>query len=354
MISKSRVDFGRPMAVGRGFGGGWSVRVDLRMVSVCALVAAAAIIVGVVTLCVGDLPIAPDRVLAAVMGDGSRMETTVVLKWRMPRVVLALVLGALLGASGAIFQSVTRNPLGSPDVIGFNTGAYTGALVVILLIGQKGYYETAAGALIGGVATALAVYLLAYKRGVQGFRLIIVGIAVSAMLTSINAWILVKADLDRAMSASVWGAGSLNGLRWDNATPVLIVAALCVPLLVVAAVRMPILDLGDDAAKAVGLRAEGTRLYLILVGVVLTAIATAAAGPIAFVSLAAPQIARRLTGAPGVGLAPAAVMGALLLVASDLVAQRAFAPTPLPVGVVTVSVGGIYLVWLLFKEGRRQ
>lgn len=355
LSSPSGIDFGRRITVLRSPGGTPSGRIDIRAVVVIVVLIALALAVAVFALGTGDYPVAPFRVLQAIFGEGSRIEELVVMQWRMPRVLLALVLGAALGISGAIFQSITRNPLGSPDIIGFNTGAYTGALVVLLVIGGgSGYYATAVGALIGGIVTALLVYLLAFKRGVQGFRLIIVGIAVSAVLASVNTWLILKADLEEAMSAAVWGAGTLNGLGWTQTRPVLILLAVLVPLLVLASYRMPVLDLGDDAAKALGIRAEPTRLALIILGVALTAVATAAAGPIAFVSLAAPQLARRLTRTPGVAFLPSAAMGALLLVASDFIAQRAFGPTQLPVGVVTVSVGGLYLVWLLVREARRQ
>lgn len=351
----SGVDFGRRIAILRLGGGTPSGRIDIRAVTVIVVLVVLALAVSVVALGTGDYDVAPDRVLNAIFGDGTRIEELVVMEWRMPRVLLALVLGAALGVSGAIFQSITRNPLGSPDIIGFNTGAYTGALVVLLVIGgDSGYYGTATGALLGGVITALLVYLLAFKRGVQGFRLIIVGIAISAALASVNTWLIMQAELEEAMSAAVWGVGSLNGLGWSQAKPVLIIMVVLLPFLALAARQMPMLDLGDDAAKALGIRAEPTRLALIILGVSLTALATAAAGPIAFVSLAAPQLARRLTRTAGVALLPAAAMGALLLVASDLIAQRAFSPSQLPVGVVTVSVGGLYLIWLLAREARRQ
>src|SRR5690606_9242466 len=270
-------------------------------------------------------PLSVPQVLDALVGAADGPVRLVVVEWRLPRALLALVLGATLGTSGAIFQSITRNPLGSPDVIGFSTGAYTGALVVILVVGG-GYAGVAAGALVGGVLTAAAVYLLAYRRGVQGFRLVVVGIAVSAMLASVNQWLVVTADLETAMAAAVWGAGSLHGATWAQAAPASVLAVLLVLPLAWLAPRMALLELGDDAAAALG--------------------------PIAFGALAAPQLARRRTGAPGVRLLPAAVMGAVLLAASDLVAQRAFAPTQLPVGVVTVSLGGVYLVWLLVREAR--
>ncbi|MDI9894696.1 iron chelate uptake ABC transporter family permease subunit [Rhodococcus sp. IEGM 1381] len=349
---RGNVDFGRRLWIVR-LRDRIDGRIDIRTVAVCAALLLVTAVVAVVAVGTGDYYIPPNEVLAAVFGDSSRITEIIVMEWRFPRVVLAFLFGAALGVSGAVFQSLTRNPLGSPDIIGFATGAYTGALVVILTLGG-GYYQTGAGALVGGLATAAAVYLLAYKRGVQGFRLIIVGIGVSAMLASINTWLVVKADLAEAIAAAVWGAGSLNGLGWAQVWPALAVSAVIAPCLAVLSRRLPMLEMGDDAARALGVRAEPTRLMLVFLGVALIALVTAAAGPISFVALAAPQLARRLTGTSGVAMVPAACMGALLLVVGDVVAQRVFAPTQLPVGVVTVSVGGAYFVWLLAREGRKQ
>ncbi|WP_032405750.1 FecCD family ABC transporter permease [Rhodococcoides fascians] len=349
---RGKVDFGRRLWIVR-LRDRVDGRIDLRTVAVCAALLLVTVAVAVVAVGTGDFHIPPNEVLAAVFGHSSRITEIIVMEWRFPRVVLAFLFGAALGVSGAVFQSMTRNPLGSPDIIGFATGAYTGALVVILTLGG-GYYQTGAGALVGGLATAAAVYLLAYKRGVQGFRLIIVGIGVSAILASINTWLVVKADLADAIAAAVWGAGSLNGLGWAQVVPALVVMAVIAPCLAVLSRRLPMLEMGDDAARALGVRAEPTRLMLVFLGVALIALVTAAAGPISFVALAAPQLARRLTGTSGVAMVPAACMGALLLVVSDVVAQRVFAPTQLPVGVVTVSVGGAYFVWLLAREGRKQ
>ncbi|GAA5056335.1 FecCD family ABC transporter permease [Nocardia callitridis] len=349
--TRNRPDFGRRVAVVR-LPGRLSARVGLRVVAVVAVLLALTAAVAVLALGTGDFSVSPSEVLRALFGDAPRRVELVVNQWRLPRVLLAIMLGAALGASGAIFQSLTRNPLGSPDIIGFNTGAYTGALVVILLV-HGDYYATALGAMIGGIATAAVVYLLAFKSGVQGFRLIIVGIAVSAMLHSMNVWLIVKVDLAAAMSAAVWGSGSLSGLDWTQVGPVTAVLAVLLPCAVLLAYRMPVLELGDDAARALGVRVEPTRLALMMVGVGLTALATAAAGPIAFVSLAAPQLARRLTRTAGVAILPAAAMGALLLSAADWIAQRAFASAQLPVGVVTVSIGGLYFIWLLAREVRR-
>jgi iron complex transport system permease protein len=345
------VDFGRKVLVirpHRGVSGRFSIRPAL----VCVVLLLVTFAAGVLTLGTGEFTLTPAEVLQALAGEGTRAARLVVVEWRLPRVLLALIIGVALGLSGAVFQALTRNPLGSPDVIGFSTGAYTGVLVVTVFLGN-GYYLVAAGALAGGLATAIAVYLLAFKQGVQGFRLIIVGIAISAMLASANQWFIIKVDLQAAFAANLWGQGSLNGLGWAQVTPVAVTVGVLCLLLGAYGPRLSMLEMGEDAAAALGVRVAATRLAYLVIGVGLIAVATAAAGPISFVALAAPQLAQRLTRTPGIALLPSAAMGACLLMISDFLAQRAFAPTQLPVGVVTVSVGGIYFVWLLVRQARR-
>ncbi|WP_353505679.1 iron chelate uptake ABC transporter family permease subunit [Rhizobium sp. RM] len=339
------------MRVIRCFGDRLSARLDTLSISIGLLLAALALGISVVSLTSGKYPIALVDVLGALTGRGDDQVRMIVVEWRLPRVALAFLLGGALGMSGAIFQSLTRNPLGSPDIIGFSSGSYTGALVVILLL-SGGYFEIAAGALIGGILTAMAVYLLAYRRGVQGFRLIIVGIGVAAMLSAFNAWMVREADLQVAISAAIWGAGSLNGLGFDQLLPVAIVLCIVIPLTLVLSRPMRQLEMGDDAARASGVNPNKTRLGLMVLGVALTAIVTAAAGPISFIALAAPQIARRLTRSTGAGLIPPALMGGLLLLVADWAAQHVFV-TQLPVGVMTVSIGGLYFIWLLIQERRK-
>ncbi len=292
-------------------------------------------------------------VLDVILGRADRITTTVIVDWRLPRIVAAVVLGAALGFSGAVFQSLTRNPLGSPDVIGFTHGSLTGVIAVILL-GGTGFAAVSGGALVGGLGAALLVYLLAYRNGVQGFRLIIVGIAVGAFLTALNGWFMVTADLDDAYAAAVWGAGSVATVDWrsvGSAAAVLLVVALCAP---VAQRWMRQLELSDDAAAATGVPVERVRLTLVVLGIAAIAAVTAVSGPIGFVALAAPQIARRLTGRGStVDVVGSAIVGALVLVAADLLAQHAIPGVSLPVGAVTVCLGGIYLVALLAVESRR-
>ena len=327
------------------------LRPRTRRAVVTALIALAALVVGVVALGLGDYPLAPLEVVRA-LGGGDGPASTIVLGWRLPRVLAALVFGAALGASGAVFQSLTRNPLGSPDVIGFSTGAYTGAIVVIVS-GATSTVGTAAGALAGGLVTALVVYLLAWRGGVQGLRLVVVGIGVTAVLHSVNSWLLLRAQAEVALTASFWGAGTLALVSWRQLLPAAAVLAVLAAGVVVLARPLRQLELGDDAARSHGLRAEPARLALVVVGVALTAVVTASTGPIVFVALAAPQLARRLVRSAGVPLAAAALVGALLLLVADVVAQHV-AASPLPVGLVTLVIGGGYLVSLLVGESRRS
>lgn len=335
----------------RLYGDRFSLRLHRRSLLTGLALLALILLVAIASLTSGSYQIPIPNALRALRGEGEDMVRMIVVEWRLPRVLLAILLGAALGMSGAIFQSLTRNPLGSPDIIGFAAGSYTGALIVILLL-SGGYYEIAAGALTGGVLTALAVYLLAWRNGMQGFRLIIVGIGISAMLSAFNGWMIKAADLNVAMSAAIWGAGSLNGLGFDQLVPVAIVLIIIMPLTMLLARPMRQLEMGDDAARASGVNANRTRVSLMILGVTLTAIVTAAAGPIAFISLAAPQIARRISRSAGVALIPSALTGSGLLIIADYAAQHAFA-TQLPVGIMTVSIGGVYFLTLLIREGRK-
>lgn len=349
--TRSRVDPGhRTLTLRRG---GIALRWPLRSALVCTVLVLLTVAVSVWALSAGAYPLPSGTVWAALTGDpDAGFARTVVVGWRAPRALAAVGFGAALGASGAVFQSLTRNPLASPDVIGFSAGSFTGALVVIILLGGS-YLQLAGGAMAGGTVTAALVYLLAWRRGVKGFRLIIVGIAVSAMLASFNTWLMLTAELEVALSAATWGAGTLGGTGWTQA---LVGGATVLVLLAGLAGLGPALrqlELGDDAARATGTGVEAVRLAAVVLGVALIATVTAAAGPIAFVALAAPQIARRLARTPGTTLAPAALTGALLLAGADVTAQNLL-PTALPVGIVTVVVGGCYLVWLLVAEVRRR
>lgn len=345
-----RVDFGRRVLTLRRWG--IAVRLDRRSLIVCAVLALAVACLAILALMTGSYSLSPGQVVSALAGGQTGLVHEIVVEWRLPRVAAAVLFGAALGVSGAVFQSLLRNPLADPGIIGFSQGSYTGALIVILVVNGT-YTQVVGGALAGGMATAILVYGLAYRRGVQGFRLIVVGIGISAMLESLNTWLILKAELDQAMAAAAWGAGSLNGVSWDQ----VVIGGACVLVLFLLAGTlsrsMRQMELGDDAAVSQGVRVSPARLGLFVVGVALTATVTAASGPIVFISLVAPQIGRRLARTAGITLAPAAFVGAALCLAADYIAQH-IAPTPLPVGIITVILGGGYLGWLLFTEARRR
>lgn len=323
---------------------------QMRIVILLCLLCAALAVYGLGS---GTLSLTPLQVIDALHGEGPHNLTVIVTQWRLPRVAMALILGAALAASGAIFQSLMRNPLGSPDVIGFNTGAYSGVLVAIVLF-NSAIAGITVGAMAGGLLTALVVYLLAWRNGVETFRLIIVGIAVRALLVAGNTWLVISASLESALTAGLWSAGSLNGITWAKSLPVLGLIILAWALAALLSRRMHLLEMGDDMARALGVPVERTRLWLMLAGVGLTAAATAVAGPISFIALVAPQIARRLCPNQSQLLLIAGLTGALLLLAADVATQRLFLPYQLPVGVLTVSLGGIYLIGLLIRESRKK
>ncbi|AJP01354.1 membrane protein [Streptomyces cyaneogriseus subsp. noncyanogenus] len=332
--------------------GGLSLRLDLRAVTVVVLLLVAALAASVVLIGTGDFPIPASDVLKTLLGQGDPGQEFIVNELRLPRVLVGLLVGAALGLGGALFQAISRNPLGSPDVLGLGQGATAGALTVIVVLSGSAAQVTA-GALVGGLVTGFAIYVLAWKRGVHGYRLVLVGIGVNAIVTAINGYLLTKADIVDAARAVVWMTGSLNGRGWDQVWPLLALCAVLVPLVLANARGLRMMEMGDDISNALGVRVERVRMLLLVAAVLLTASATAAAGPVSFVALTAPQLARRLTRSPGPNLLPSVCMGAALLVTADWASQRAFGADQLPVGVVTGVLGGAYLLWLLVTERKK-
>jgi len=310
---------------------------------VVAVLLALIAVVWAVTIFTGTYRIGAARVLDVLAGGGTGTDRFIIIDQRLPRVTAALLVGAALGASGALFQSLSRNPLGSPDIIGFTTGSATGALVIILAAGGSSL-GIAGGALLGGLATAVFVYLFAATRGVTGNRLVLVGIAIGAMLASVNDYLITRADLESAEGAKAWLYGSLNIVTWPQVTPLALALVPLLPLTLIIARPLRMMEMGDDTAAALGVTIGRTRRQVLLIGVTLTGAAIMVAGPIGFLALAAPQLARRLTRAAGLTIIPTAVLGALLLAAADLAAQRVLAPFQIPVGLVTGALGGAYLL----------
>lgn len=330
---------------------GWSTRVHARAVVVTTVVLGLTFAVFAWSLAVGDFPIGIGDVLATLGGGGDDRSAFVVRTLRLPRGLTAVLVGASFGLSGAVFQRIARNPLASPDIIGVNAGAAAAAVFVIVVL-HGSSAQVSLGALFGATLTAIAIYLLAYRQGVSGYRLVLVGIGVTAVLGSVTSYLLTRAELYDVQRASVWLTGSLNGRSWDHVGPVGLALAVLLPVTIALTRQLRALELGDDTATGLGAHVERSRAALLLSATALAAVATASAGPVAFVALAAPQIARRLVGGRSLGLLPAAACGALLLVASDLLGRRILAPTELPVGIITAILGAPYLLFLLARANR--
>jgi len=312
--------------------------------------ALALLLVFVVSLMVGNTFYGLDKVVRVLLGETVPGASFTVGDLRLPRATLGLISGLCFGIAGVTFQTMLRNPLASPDIIGISSGASAAAVIAIVVFSLS---ETATSlvALVAALVTAALIYLLANRRGFAGMRLILIGIGVAAMLDSLVSYVLSRAATWDLQVAMQWLTGSINGATWARVAPVLIAAAVLVPVLLLHERYLGVLRLGDDSASALGVRVQRTRIVLIVSAVALLAFATAASGPIAFVAFMAGPIAARIVG-PGASLAlPSGLIGALLVLVADLAGQFAF-DNRYPVGVITGVLGAPFLVYLLIRSNR--
>lgn len=317
-----------------------------------ALVALGAALVALVAACaavaIGDFVVPLPDVLRALAGRGDAGAQLVVRELRLPRIVVGLLVGAAFGLAGAITQAVVRNPLASPDVVGVTAGASTAAVAVVVLGWDV---PLSLAALAGGLVTAILVGLVAWQGGLTGPRLVLVGIAVSACATALTSYLLVRGDTTDAQRATIWLTGSLNGRGVEHAWPLVVALLVLGPLVLLLGRALQALRLGDDLARSLGFRVGPVRVALLAAAVGLAGVATASAGPVAFVALVSPQIAVRLAATPGVPLLGSAAVGAALVVTADLLA-RTVLTSELPVGAVTAVLGAPVLLVLLRRASR--
>lgn len=318
--------------------------------SVVAVLAVAVVVAFALSLVYGQTVYTPDEVLRVILGEQVPGASFTVGRLRLPRAVLAVLVGLCFGLGGVSFQTMLRNPLASPDIIGISAGASAAAAFAIVTL-SLGSTQVSVLAITAGLAVALVVYALAYRSGVAGTRLILIGIGVAAMLDSVTAYILSRAAAFDFQEASRWLTGSLNGARWEEVVPVLVAVVVLTPVLLLSSRDLAGTQLGDDTASALGIRVNRTRLVVIVAAVGLIAFATAAAGPIAFVAFLSGPIAARLVGPGASLLVPSALVGALLVLVADLVGQYALG-LRYPVGVVTGVLGAPYLIHLIVRSNR--
>jgi iron complex transport system permease protein len=328
---------------------GRSRRIRRRVIVTAALAATVVVVFGV-TLMVGQTFYGPDEVARVILGERVPGASFTVGELRLPRAVMGVLAGFAFGIAGVTFQTLLRNPLASPDIIGISSGASAAAVIGIIAFSLP---ETTVSflALAAALVTAATIYLLANSGGFAGTRLILIGIGVAAVLDSITTYVLSRAAAWDLQTAMQWLSGSLNGATWESIAPLAIASLLFVPLLLAQGRNLGLLRLGDDSAAALGLRVQPTRIVLIIAAVCILAFATAATGPIAFVAFMAGPIAVRVVGPGASLLLPSGLIGVLLVLVADLIGQFAL-DNRYPVGVITGVLGAPYLIFLLIRTNR--
>lgn len=322
--------------------------VTLALLALLALAFAAA-------LYLGDYAVPPGAVVRALLSPVTGMVDIgvdfIVLNVRLPRALLAVLTGMSFALSGITFQTLLRNPLASPDIIGISHGASAAAVFCIIVLGLSGL-AVSLGALMGAVLTALTIYALSWRGGITAYRVVLIGIGMAAMMSAVMSYLFTRARLFEVQQALGWLVGSLNASRRDDVFAMACALVVLLPATALLVRALDAMQLGDDTAIALGARIEAARLGLIVVAVAYAAFATAAVGPVSFVAFVAGPIARSLLAGSGKGFTQAAIVGALVMLGSDLVAQHALPMVQLPVGVVTGIFGAGFLLWLLVVSNR--
>jgi iron-siderophore transport system permease protein len=322
-----------------------------RLLATCVALAAATFLAFCLSVGTGDLYIALPDVVPALWGSGDGATLFVVQELRLPRALVGLLTGAAFGASGAVFQTITRNPLASPELLGITQGA-AAAVVAGIVLGYGAGLGTQTLGLGGALASGLLIYLLAWNRGTTGYRIVLVGIGVGWMCVSVTYYLLSRAEYQDAQQALGWLVGNLNGRGWEHVRPLVPALAVLLPAVLLLGRLLRSLHLGDEVAGGLGTPVQRTRMIALLCGAALAAFATAAAGPILFVALAAPQIAQRLARFPRPPVSAAALTGACLVLVSDLLSRHLMADLELPVGIVTGVLGAPFLLWQLTRANK--
>lgn len=321
---------------------------------VLLIVLAAAV---VAALCIGQVFLDPADVLGVVTGTADGGTTLIVTEFRLPRVLAGVLAGACLASGGAMLQSLLRNPLASPDVVGVSHGASAGAVLLLAAGLAPGWVPL--GALAGAAVTATALVTLGWRHGLSGERIVLIGIGLSAILTAVVTWAVVAFPITVAQQALLWTTGSLFGRTWTEVGWAALGAVALLPLALLQLRRLAVLELGDDLARGLGLPADRARLGLLATAVALAATAVALGGPITFVALGVPHLARALAGpprptAPTAGtLLLGALLGAVLVVGADIIASSGLS-RPVPVGVITATLGAPWFCWLLLRSARAE
>ena len=329
-----------------------SFRVDQRVTGVLAILIGVASVALVVNVSRGEYPVPLWAVVKTIFGLPTTSDYAFVVNTlRLPRALIALLVGMGLATAGTILQGLTRNPLAAPGIIGINSGASLVAVAFIVLWPGLPVGWLPLAAFVGALLAAIAIYLLAWNQGSSPVRLILVGVGLTALTGACTTLMITFGNIYDVSQALVWLTGSVYGRSWANFWPLLPWMLLFLPLALILARDLDTLNLGDGLAQGLGNRVEWTRSLLLLCTAALSGSAVATAGTIGFVGLMAPHLARQLVGPSHAGLIPvAALTGACIVELADLVGRLLFAPIELPCGIVTAVIGAPYFLWLLYRN----
>lgn len=332
-----------------------SFRLDRRVPLVLTALGLIALLSLIFNVSQGEYPVPPLEVLKTMVGLSSNADYAFVVNTlRLPRALVALLVGMGLAVAGTILQGLTRNALAAPEIIGINSGASLVAVAFIVLRPGLPVGWLPVAAFSGGLGAAIAIYFLAWNKGSSPIRLILVGVGLTALIGAITSLMITFGNIYDVSQALVWLTGSVYGRSWEHLWPLLPWLVFFLPLTLVLARDLDTLSLGDSLALGLGSRVERTRSLLLLCTVALAGASVATAGTIGFVGLMAPHLARQLVGPSHVGLIPtAALTGACIVELADVVGRLAFAPIELPCGVITAVIGAPYFLWLLSRDGQK-
>ncbi|MCT2535497.1 iron ABC transporter permease [Aquibacillus koreensis] len=309
-----------------------------------------------INLNLGVVAISPIEVMKTLIGQGTENNSMVLFHFRLPRIVIALLIGAAMAISGAILQSITHNELADPGIIGINAGAGFAVVLYIYLFQGAGASTTSVfllplTALAGSMLAAILIYAISWKNGITPIRLILVGIGINSAFAALIIMFQLKMDPNDFTRATVWLSGNIAGTDWTYVLALLPWVLLLIPLAIYQSNMLNTLHLGDDIAKGLGTNVERHRLFLLFIAVALAGSSVAVGGGIAFIGLITPHLSKKLVGTNHASFLPiTALMGAFILLLSDTIGRNILSPSEIPVGLIVSLVGGSYFIYLLMKS----
>jgi len=340
----------------RLFKGKLSFLIDRKAAFIFTILLLVTFMVFVLSTGIGDMKINPLTVVKVLFGGGPEMEKLIITSFRLPRIIVALMVGMSLAVAGGILQGMIRNPLASPDVLGITGGASVAVVGFLAFFSDSNNALTVSiawlplAAFLGAGIVAFLVYFLAWKNGVSPIRLVLIGIGISTLMQALTTLMMIMGPIYQASQANIWITGTVYGSNWKNVATLVPWTVIFLIIAIVAARTINIQELGDEVATGLGGKVQKQRFLLLMISTALIGSSVAFAGGIGFVGLMAPHMARRLVGSSFGALLPtSALLGGILVMVADLIGRTMFSPLEVPAGVFTAGIGAPYFIYLLFK-----